>query len=65
MHIRKEMITNAMAHNPALTKKCLFSKSYVEILRNCHPLFRPGFARRLYVSGKISKGEAHEFFETS
>ena len=64
MHIRREMIANAMAHNPALTKKCLFHKSYVEILRNCHPLFRPGFARRLYVLGKISKGEAREFPDT-
>ena len=65
MHIRREMIANAMSHNSALTRECLFRKSYVEILRNCHPLFRPGFARRLYILGKISEGEAREFLETS
>ena len=46
-----------MGCNYILTQDVLNKKSDLELLRNCHPLARPEFARQLQLEGKLTKDQ--------
>ena len=58
---RQTLYANIKSVNNVLTPEHLDTLDWVGLLRNCHPLDRPDFARQLYVGEKISKHECRLF----
>lgn len=58
--IRKEMEQDICAHNKVL-RTSVKSMGWIQLLNNCHPLYREGYARRLYNNGLIHRTEAAEY----
>jgi len=58
--IRKEMEQDICAHNKVL-RTAVKSMDWIQLLNNCHPLYREGYARRLHNSGLIHRTEAAKY----
>jgi hypothetical protein len=58
--IRKELEMDVEAHNTPLGDY-VKRMSLMRLLRNCHPLYRADYARKLFTQGLISKNRARLF----
>jgi len=54
--MRKQIESSVVAVNKHL-KETVSQMSLMELLRNCHPLYRDDYARALHRAGQISKSE--------
>ena len=63
MTTRELMKRNASACNCMLTPDVLNEKADLELLKNCHPLARPEFARQLHLENKLTKDQLKEFIQ--
>ena len=48
------------AHNKIL-RTAVKSMDWIQLLNNCHPLYREGYARRLNQGGFIHRSQAAEY----
>jgi hypothetical protein len=54
---RQQLYTHIRAYNRHLTRDHLDTLSWVDLLRNCHPLDRMHFAHQLKDEGKIIEAD--------
>jgi len=58
--MRKELESAVVGVNRHL-KDTVQNMEPIELLRNCHPLYRKEYARDLYHTGQITEAEMTEF----
>ena len=58
--MRKELEAAVIGVNRHLKEK-VREMDLIELLRNCHPLYRKEYARNLYHTGQITEAEMTEF----
>jgi len=59
--IRISMIRHVQSHNRDLTYQHLSQLSDIELLNNCHPNERAGYARLLFNAGIILESQLREY----
>lgn len=59
--IRNSMIRHIQSHNSVLTYNHLKALTNVELLANCHPGERNGYAKLLYKEGVITEEQLKEY----
>jgi hypothetical protein len=57
---RKELEADVVAFNSPL-RKAVRTMDAIQLIRNCHPLYREDHARKLLANEEITKEDAYEF----
>jgi hypothetical protein len=63
MNLRKELELNVRSVNKHLAET-VSQMDNVVLLRNCHPLYRPGIAFKMLQEKMITQEQSHEFINT-